>query len=419
MFGRLFNKGKEKNKESSNKNQKSWSKDEAEYIFLHGSQTGGTEMLAKTFFKSLIKEGKKVFMDDLDSYTTYEKATHLIIFTSTYGSGGPPANASDFEDAFEDVEPLNPLKFAVVAFGSTSFQDFCQFGVDVDGWLESNTHFERLLPLVKVNNQSDSDFRGWLSLWNRTSNMDTQIELKSSNKRSSKIQEFTILENQEISGDETHLIKLKPTKDINFQSGDLLSVHSEDGQQPRIYSIAKIGNDILLSVRKHEQGICSVYLCNLSKDDVVSASIEQNKTFHLPVDASSIWMICNGTGLAPFLGMMEENSTSKLNLIWGGRQDSSFGLYKPFVDKSIENGLMEKYELALSRTGEKQYVQDVLAQKSDEVSKALDSGSVFMICGSMNMQNAVLEVLDEITNSKLNQPLSFFQDNGQLLKDCY
>ena len=130
-------------------------------------------------------------------------------------------------------------------------------------------------------------------------------------------------------------------------------------------------------------------------------------------------MICNGTGLAPFLGMMEENTTSTLNLIWGGRQESSFELYKPFVDKSIENGRMDKYELALSRTGEKQYVQDVLAQKSDEVSKALDSGSVFMICGSMNMQNAVLEVLDEITNSNLNQPLSFFQDNGQLLKDCY
>ena len=161
-----------------------------------------------------------------------QNATHLIIFTSTYGSGGPPANASDFEDAFEDVEPLNPLKFAVLAFGSTSFQDFCQFGVDVDGWLESKTHFERLLPIVKVNNQSDSDFRGWLSLWNRTSNMDIQIDLKSSNKKASKTQDFTIIENQEISGDETHLIKLRPKNDVKFQSGDLLSVHSEDGQQP-------------------------------------------------------------------------------------------------------------------------------------------------------------------------------------------
>ena len=130
-------------------------------------------------------------------------------------------------------------------------------------------------------------------------------------------------------------------------------------------------------------------------------------------------MISNGTGLAPFLGMMEENTATKLNLIWGGRQESSFRFYKPFIDKAIKNGLMEKYELALSRAGEKQYVQDVIAQKADEVSKALDSGSVFMICGSMDMQNAVLQVLDEVTNSKLNKPLSSFQDNGQLLKDCY
>ena len=419
MFGRLFSKGKDKSKESFNKTQKSWSKDEADYIFLHGSQTSGTEMMAKTFFKSLIKEGKKVFMDDLDSYTTYESATHLIIFTSTYGSGGPPANAADFEDAFEDIEPLNPLKFSVVAFGSTSFQDFCQFGIDVDSWLESRPDFERLLPLVKVNNQSDSDFRGWLSLWNRTSNTDVQIDLKGSSKRASRTEEFTVIENHEISGDHTHLIKLKSKNELKFQSGDLLSVHSEDGQQPRIYSMAKIGNDVLLSVKKHEQGICSVYLCNLSENDIVNASIEQNKSFHLPDDAASIWMISNGTGLAPFLGMIEENKATTLNLIWGGRQESSFNLYKPFIEKSIETGLMEKYELALSRTGEKQYVQDVLAKNADEVSKALDSGSVFMICGSMNMQNAVLQVLDEITNSKLNKPLSSFQDNGQLLKDCY
>jgi sulfite reductase (NADPH) flavoprotein alpha-component len=80
---------------------------------------------------------------------------------------------------------------------------------------------------------------------------------------------------------------------------------------------------------------------------------------------------------------------------------------------------MDQYELALSRVGNKKYVQDILAQKEKEISEAFDSGGVFMLCGSMSMQDSVLEVLSKITDSKLKRSLSSFQNNGQLLKDCY
>ena len=417
MLSKLFSSFK--NKELSVNSQKKWSKDEAEYIFLYGSHTGSTEIMAKSFFKGLSKEGKKVFMDELDNYSTYKNATHIIIFTATYGAGGPPVNATCFEDLFNDIKPLNPLKFSVVAFGSSSFPDFCKYGIDVDGWLEASADFERLLPLVKINNQSESDFRGWLSLWNRSANTAIQLDLKRSVNKSSKMDDFTVLENKEIDGDNTNLIKLRPKKPMEFQSGDLLSVYTQESQNPRLYSIAKIDNDILLSVKKHEKGVCSIYLCNLNEGDTVNAYLEQNKTFHFIHDAPSVWMIGNGTGVAPFLGMMQENKSTPLKLIWGGRNESSFDLYKTYTDKAIENGRLVNYELALSRTGKRQYVQDILAKKDEEVSKALDSGSIFMLCGSMNMQNSVLDVLDKITKDKLDKSLSFFQDNGQLLKDCY
>ena len=80
---------------------------------------------------------------------------------------------------------------------------------------------------------------------------------------------------------------------------------------------------------------------------------------------------------------------------------------------------MDKYELALSRLDSGQYVQDILAQQVNEVSEAFDTGGVFMLCGSMAMQDSVLEALNKITNTKLNRSLSSFQSNGQLLKDCY
>ena len=413
LFGLL-----KKNK-TENKPTKKWSKDEAEFIFLVGSHTGRTELMAKSLFKGLISKGKKVYMDELDNYSTYQNATHLIIFTSTYGAGGPPANATYFEDSLVEIEPINPLKFSVLAFGSTSFPDFCKFGVDVDSLLNSMSSFERFLPLVKINNQSESDFRGWLSLWNRSSEMNLLLDLKNSQGNFSKVEEFTVIENKQIPNDDTHIIKLRPNNFSEFQSGDLLSVYTEKENNPRMYSVAKIDENILLSVKKHDKGICSSYLCNLKNNDVISATLEKNNSFHFVHDAPSVWMIGNGTGIAPFLGMMEENKSTSIQLIWGGRKESSFDLYKPYAEKAIENGLMKSYDLALSRTEKKQYVQDVLGQKKEEVSAALDSGSVFMICGSMNMQNSVLQTLDEITNSKLDKSISFFLDNGQLLKDCY
>jgi sulfite reductase (NADPH) flavoprotein alpha-component len=408
-----------KRKEISGKTRKKWSKEEAEYILLFGTQSGNTQNMAKTFFKGLLAEGKKVFMDELDNYSSYENATHLIIFTSTYGVGGPPGNANYFEDLIKENESFKTLKFSVVAFGSTSFPEFCQFGVDVDSWLDSAPGFDRFLPLVRVNDQSSSDIRSWISLWNRAAGMQVQIAIKDSGVKISKVQEFSVLESPKINSDSTALIKLRPKSSVDFQSGDLLSIIPDASQKSRMYSVARIKDDILLSVKKHEGGVCSAYLCDLKEGDLVSAHLERNESFHLVASAPSVWLIGNGTGIAPYLGMLEENTKSSLRLLWGGRTKSSFDIYKPYVEKAIENGRMEKYELALSREESGTYVQDVLAQQEDAVSEALDSGGVFMLCGSMAMQDSVLEVLNRITNNKLNRSLSSFQSNGQLLKDCY
>jgi sulfite reductase (NADPH) flavoprotein alpha-component len=417
MFKGLINRFKRK--EASSKNRRKCSKEEAEYILLFGTQSGNTQSMAKAFFKGLVTEGKKVFIDELDNYSSYENATHLIIFTSTYGVGGPPNNANYFEDLIREKDPINPLKFSVVAFGSTSFPEFCQFGVDVDSWLESNHNFERFLPLVRINDQSASDIRSWLSLWNRAADMEVNVGLRDIGTKISKVESFTMLENPNINNDDTSLIKLRPNNSLDFQSGDLLSIIPEGSKKPRMYSIARIENDIVLSVKKHNTGICSAYLCGLQKGDVISAYLERNESFHFVSDAPSVWLIGNGTGIAPYLGMIEENQKSSLKLIWGGRTESSFDIYKPYVEKAIQDGRMDKYELALSRLDSGQYVQDILAQQVNEVSEAFDTGGIFMLCGSMAMQDSVLEVLNKITNTKLNRSLSSFQSNGQLLKDCY
>ena len=72
MLGKIFNKSKEIT--SMNKSKKNWTKDDAEFIVLFGSQSGSTEIMANTFFKRLLNEGKLAFIDELDNYSTYKNA---------------------------------------------------------------------------------------------------------------------------------------------------------------------------------------------------------------------------------------------------------------------------------------------------------------------------------------------------------
>jgi sulfite reductase (NADPH) flavoprotein alpha-component len=75
--------------------------------------------------------------------------------------------------------------------------------------------------------------------------------------------------------------------------------------------------------------------------------------------------------------------------------------------------------VALSQIKDKMYVQDILMQQQKDVVKTLKDGGVFMLCGSIAMQHSVLDTLEEIARTNLQQPLSDFENNGQLLMDCY
>ncbi len=80
---------------------------------------------------------------------------------------------------------------------------------------------------------------------------------------------------------------------------------------------------------------------------------------------------------------------------------------------------MNTFQFALSQSNEKEHVQDLILKNQTRVIKALEEGEVFMICGSIKMQNSVLNTLNEISKTNLERPLSYYQNNGQILMDCY
>ncbi len=75
----------------------------------------------------------------------------------------------------------------------------------------------------------------------------------------------------------------------------------------------------MLSIKKHQLGVCSSYLRQLRVGDFITSKIQQNKDFHFPNRAKEVILIANGTGIAPFLGMIEKNNKTKVHLFWGGR----------------------------------------------------------------------------------------------------
>ena len=131
-------------------------------------------------------------------------------------------------------------------------------------------------------------------------------------------------------------------------------------------------------------------------------------------------MISNGTGIAPFLGMIADNTKHvKTHLFWGGRTRESFSLYKDIVHKGLEsNQLLGFYTAYSQEQSQKVYVQHILQEQEDIIIQAVKNKGVIMICGSVAMQKQVLAVLDKMLN-RINITTETLEKKGRLKMDCY
>ncbi|MBL4663008.1 MAG: hypothetical protein JKY22_05530 [Flavobacteriaceae bacterium] len=177
---------------------------------------------------------------------------------------------------------------------------------------------------------------------------------------------------------------------------------------------------MLLSIKKHDNGICSSYLNSLKVGEEVQGVIQKNKDFHFPRAVPSVILISNGTGIAPFLGMISENKTNiPVHLFWGGRTQESFKLYEKNIEHAFSRKQIQEFKIAYSQETTKHYVQDLLVKKEVLIAQVLDQGGIIMICGSLAMQHSVLDTLEAITRDQLQLPISEFENNKQLAMDCY
>ncbi|GAB3987822.1 hypothetical protein GCM10028807_09200 [Spirosoma daeguense] len=395
--------------------------DESRFVILVGSENGTTFRFARLVQEQLLKQGEKVFLAELNQYATFPKAEHLIILTATYGLGDAPTNSNRFTTLLTKYPQAQPIRYSVVGFGSRAYPDFCQFAFEVNTLLSQQPWATSLVDIHTVNDRSPADFSLWLEAWSQQTNLPMTVSVDDLKLPTPQLETLTITTNTRTTRpDGTFLVRMRAGRTRSVTSGDLLAIYPANDHRERLYSIGVVDKEVQLSVRLHQNGLGSSFLHELSEGQHIRARIVSNAHFHFPKQASSVVMIANGTGIAPFLGMISQNKSKiPCHLYCGFRNATSFQVYRDLLETSHSANKLTNLHVAFSREGERQYVSDLLRRDADFIANVLLTKGVVMLCGSLAMQKDVLTLLDDLCQHKLGKPLSYFQAHNQVLTDCY
>jgi len=190
----------------------------------------------------------------------------------------------------------------------------------------------------------------------------------------------------------------------------LYSVSSpRDGERPNF-------NNLSLTVKRENDGICSNYICDLKVGDEVQLTGPFGATFLMPDDpAARLLMICTGTGSAPMRGFtMRRQRTvggksGGMTLFFGARTPDSLPYFGPL--NKVPDSLLRKH-MVFSRIpgAAKEYVQDRMQVEEEAVADLLaDRNTHIYICGLRGMEEGVEKTLLNIAES-IGEPWSALRD---------
>ncbi len=132
---------------------------------LYGSQTGNAEDVAEQLAERANADGLTANAVDMLDYKPRDlkKEKNVVVLVSTHGEGDPPDNAEELHEFVhgKKAPKLEGMNFSVLAFGDTSYEQFCQTGRDFDAQLEK-LGATRVVDRVDLDVDFDDTVESWI-----------------------------------------------------------------------------------------------------------------------------------------------------------------------------------------------------------------------------------------------------------------
>ncbi|MFJ3305158.1 molybdopterin-dependent oxidoreductase [Streptomyces sp. NPDC086549] len=170
--------------------------------------------------------------------------------------------------------------------------------------------------------------------------------------------------------------------------------------QPRLYSISSSPLtdphlvSLTVSVVRYEnlhgsprQGVCSPFLADAGPGTAVPVHVQRSPHFRPPADpATPMVMVGPGTGVAPFLGFLEERRARGHRapnwLFFGEQHRATDFYYEDELAAFVAEGTLDRLDTAFSRDQRaKVYVQDRMREHGPLLWSWLQDGAHFYVCG--------------------------------------
>lgn len=149
-------------------------------------------------------------------------------------------------------------------------------------------------------------------------------------------------------------------------------------------------------------GLCSTFLADAAPGSVVPVHVQATSHFRPPAPDVPAIMVGPGTGVAPFLGFLEERRaaghTAPSWLFFGEQHEASDFFHEGRLREMLADGTLTRLDTAFSRDQRaKVYVQDRMREQGARVWSWLERGASLFVCGDASrMARDVDAVLREI-----------------------